>query len=62
MGHENDRAAVVDEKLRVHGVQGLRVADVSVLPKLINGHTQMIAYAIGEKVADLIKEEYEGKD
>lgn len=47
--------AVLDEELRVRGVKGLRVADTSVMPLLNQGHTQMPAYAIGEKAADLIK-------
>jgi choline dehydrogenase-like flavoprotein len=47
--------AVLDAELRVRGVQGLRVADTSVMPLLNQGHTQMPAYAIGEKAADLIK-------
>lgn len=47
--------SVVDAKLRVHGVEGLRVVDVSIMPIVNNGHTQMPAYAIGEKAADLIK-------
>ncbi|KAF2095697.1 putative GMC oxidoreductase [Rhizodiscina lignyota] len=56
MGKADDPMAVLDEKLRVKGVQGLRVIDVSVMPNLNNGHTQMPAYGIGEKGADLIKE------
>lgn len=48
--------AVLDEKLQVRGVSRLRVADCSVMPKLHGGHTQMPAYGIGEKCADLIKE------
>lgn len=48
--------AVLDEKLQVRGVVGLRVADCSVMPALHGGHTQMPAYGIGEKCADLIKE------
>jgi choline dehydrogenase-like flavoprotein len=55
MGSENDIMAVLDADLRVRGVQGLRVADTSVMPLLNQGHTQMPAYAIGEKAADLIK-------
>jgi choline dehydrogenase-like flavoprotein len=47
--------AVLDPELRVRGVKGLRVADTSVMPLLNQGHTQMPAYAIGEKAADLIK-------
>lgn len=55
MGTSDDRMAVLDAELRVLGVKGLRVADTSVMPLLNQGHTQMPAYAIGEKAADLIK-------
>lgn len=55
MGKSDDALAVLDEKLRVRGVKGLRVADVSAMPKVNNGHTQMAAYGIGENAADLIK-------
>ncbi|KAH6643454.1 GMC oxidoreductase [Truncatella angustata] len=55
MGKADNPAAVVDEKLRVRGVKGLRVADCSIIPTLHGGHTQMPAYGIGEKCADLIK-------
>lgn len=44
MGQANDRMAVLDEKLQVRGVKGLRVADCSVMPTLNGGHTQMPAY------------------
>ncbi|PYI30291.1 alcohol oxidase [Aspergillus indologenus CBS 114.80] len=56
MGKDGDPNAVLDHKLRVRGVSGLRVADCSVMPTLHGGHTQMPAYGIGEKCADLIKE------
>lgn len=56
MGHADDKAAVLDEKLQVRGTTGLRVADCSVMPTLHGGHTQMPAYGIGEKAADLIKQ------
>ncbi|KAI1617943.1 choline dehydrogenase [Exophiala viscosa] len=56
MGQSDDKTAVLDPKLQVRGVKGLRVADCSVMPTLNGGHTQMPAYAIGEKAADLIKE------
>lgn len=56
MGKASDPNAVVDEVLRVRGVKGLRVADCSIMPTLHGGHTQMPAYGIGEKAADLIKE------
>lgn len=42
---------VVDDQLRVYGVEGLRVADASIMPTLIGGTTQFTAYAIGEKVS-----------
>ena len=58
MGRADDPQAVVDERLQVHGIEGLRVVDCSIMPILHNGHTQMPAYAIGEKGADLIKEDY----
>ena len=56
MGPSSNPSAVVDAVLRVHGVTGLRVADTSIMPNLNGGHTQMPAYGIGEKAADLIKE------
>lgn len=56
MGKASDPNAVVDEVLRVRGVKALRVADCSIMPTLHGGHTQMPAYGIGEKAADLIKE------
>jgi choline dehydrogenase len=45
----------VDHELRVHGVEGLRVADVSVMPTITHGNTQAPAYMIGEKAADLVR-------
>lgn len=55
MGKDDDPLAVLDANLYVRGVSGLRVADCSVMPTLHGGHTQMPAFAIGEKAADLIK-------
>ncbi|GAA5232100.1 choline dehydrogenase [Verticiella sediminum] len=52
MGH--DDLAVVDERLRVHGIQGLRIADASVLPTPISGNTNLPSIMIGEKAHDLI--------
>lgn len=46
--------AVVDPELRVHGVDGLRIADASVMPTLIGGHTNAPSIMIGEKAADMI--------
>ncbi|CEL53828.1 hypothetical protein RSOLAG1IB_06609 [Rhizoctonia solani AG-1 IB] len=50
--------SVVDARLRVYGVEGLRVADCSVIPTIISGHTEAPALAIGEKAADVIKAAY----
>ena len=47
--------AVVDPQLRVHGVQGLRVIDSSIMPKIVGGNTMAPSIMIGEKGADLIK-------
>ncbi|MGC5703290.1 GMC family oxidoreductase N-terminal domain-containing protein [Pseudomonas sp. NFXW11] len=52
MGH--DELAVVDDQLRVHGLEGLRVADASIMPSLITGNTNAAAIMIGEKAADLL--------
>jgi choline dehydrogenase len=46
---------VVDQALRVHGVDGLRVADASVMPDVVRGHTNAAAIMIGERAADLIR-------
>lgn len=50
-----DAASVVDPALRVRGVDGLRVADASVIPTIIRGHTNAPAIVIGERAADLIR-------
>ena len=57
MGKPDDPNAVLDSRLRVRGVRNLRVADVSSIPKVNNGHTQMVAYGIGEGAAEMIKED-----
>lgn len=50
---------VLDSRLRVYGVKGLRVCDASVMPLQISAHIQATIYAIGEKGAELIKEDWE---
>ena len=49
-----DPMAVVDARLRVHGIQGLRVADASVMPVITSGNTNAAAIMIGEKAAAFI--------
>jgi choline dehydrogenase-like flavoprotein len=55
MGDLSDELTVVDPELRVRGVTGLRVADASVIPSLISGHTIAPSVMIGERMAELIR-------
>jgi len=56
MGPKDDAGTnVVDAELRVHGLQGLRVVDASIMPTLISGHTNFPVLAIAERAADLIR-------
>ena len=55
MGH--DDMAVVDERLRVHGVPGLRIIDCSAMPTLVSGNTNAAAVMMAEKAADMIRQD-----
>ena len=49
-----DKMAVVDEKLKVHGLENIRVADASVMPEITSGNLNAPTLMIGERAADFI--------
>ncbi len=57
MGPDSDRMAVVDQRGRVYGLEGLRVADASIMPDCIRANTNATSIMIGERVADFITED-----
>ncbi|MEM8646634.1 MAG: GMC oxidoreductase, partial [Pseudomonadota bacterium] len=57
MGPDTDRMAVVDARLNVHGISGLRIADASIMPTIVSGNTNAPAIMIGEKASDMALED-----
>jgi choline dehydrogenase len=57
MGPAEDSLAVVDQRLKVHGMENLWVADASIMPTFPHANTNLAAIMIGEVVADVIRAE-----
>lgn len=58
MGPKTDPMAVVDARLRVHGIEGLRVIDAGIMPTIVTGNTNGPTIMIAEKAADMVKADF----
>jgi choline dehydrogenase len=55
MGPSTDPTAVVDDRLRVHGLEGLRVVDASIMPRMISANLNASTLMIADKASDFIR-------
>jgi choline dehydrogenase len=53
----NDAMAVVDDRLRVRGIEGLRVVDCAIMPTLVSGNTAAAVVMIAEKASDMVRDD-----
>ncbi|WP_244928008.1 GMC family oxidoreductase N-terminal domain-containing protein [Nocardioides sp. W7] len=60
MGSADDPAAVVDPRCRVLGIEGLRVVDASIMPKVVSANLHLAVIALAERASDLIREDHAG--